>query len=198
MTRNFVRRLVLAFFAAVLIGMFMPACGTAPDTGGAGGSRSPETTAEPTPSDGSNGARPPESTLSYKGEVVAGALGTYCWTSASVSQCVDAVGVAVRDETLTVPAGSTLTFAYGGNRLDSLGVAAHRVGRGNHLERIDDGGVLVLDEGGSGGEAIRLTTRRSGNRARITAELPAGEYVLDAFVTAPQGDASYGFRVVVE
>lgn len=198
MAKNFVRRLVLAFFAAVLIGMLIPGCGAAPDTGGAGGSRAPETTADSAPSDGGNDARPPESRLSYGGEAVAGGLGTYCWTSASVSQCVDAVGVAVRDETLTVPAGSTLTFAYGGNSLDSLGVAAYRIGRGNHLERIDDGGVLVLDEGGSGGEAIQLTTRRSGNRARITVDLAAGEYALDAFVTVPQGDVSYGFHVVVE
>lgn len=126
-----------------------------------------------------------------------GALGTHCWTSASVGQYVDAVGVAVRDEALTVPAGSTLTFVYRGDRLDALGVTAYRVGRGNHLERIG-GGVPLLDSRESGRGMIQLTARRSGNRARVTAELPAGEYVLDAFVTVPQGDASYGFRVTVE
>jgi hypothetical protein len=198
MARTFERRLVFVIFASVLIGATVPGCGTVPDTGGAGDSRSPETTSDSPPSDDENGARPPESTLSYGRETVVGALGTYCWTSASVGRCVDSVGVAVRDEALTVPAGSTLTFVYGGDRLDSLGVTAYRVGRGNHLEKIGGGGVLVLDSRGSGRGMIQLTTSRSGNGARITAELPAGEYVLDAFVTVPQGDASYGFRVSVE
>lgn len=153
MDNDLVWRLVLAFFAVVLVGMLGPGCG-------AGDSGSPETTADSTPSGGSDGARPPESTLSYGGETVVGGLGTYCWTSASVSQCVDAVGVTVRDETLTVPAGSTLTFAYGGDRLDSLGVVAYRVGRGNHLEKIGGGGALVLDSSGSG--MIQLTTSGPG------------------------------------
>lgn len=103
-----------------------------------------------------------------------GALGTYCWTSASVGQCVDPAGVEVRDEALTAPAGSTLKFEYGGNRLGSLGVTAYRVGRGNHLERSGGGRVLVFDSSGSGRGMIKLPIRRSGNRARVAAELPAG------------------------
>jgi hypothetical protein len=196
--KNSVRRFVLAFFIVVSIGALVVGCGAAPDTGGAGSPGSPETTADSTASGGDDGARPPDSTLSYGGETVVGALGTYCWTSASVGRCVDTVGVAVRDDAITAPAGSTLMFLYGGNRLDSLGVTAYRVGRGNHLERSGSGGVLVLDSSGSGRGMIQLPTRRSGNRARVTAELPAGEYVLDAFVTVPQGDVSYGFRVEVE
>jgi hypothetical protein len=49
---------------------------------------------------------------SYGEETVAGAPGTYCWSSDSGSICADAVGVSVNDETLTVPAGATLTFAH--------------------------------------------------------------------------------------
>ncbi len=66
--------------------------------------------------------------LSYGGETVAGALGTYCGSSDSGSICADAVGVSLNDETLTVPAGATLTFAYGGKKLDSLSILADRPG----------------------------------------------------------------------
>ena len=32
----------------------------------------------------------------------------------------------------------------------------------------------------------------------IPVELPAGEYVVDVFITVQQGDATYYFRIVVE
>ncbi len=57
---------------------------------------------------------------------------------------------------------------------------------------------LVPDEGGEGYERIRLQTRRSGTRARIAPELPAGVYAVAVFARFPEGDANYGFRVVVE
>jgi hypothetical protein len=172
-----IRRLVLMFFAAVLVGL--SGCGAAPDSGS------------------KDGSRPPESTLSYGGETVSGALGTYCWSSDSGSICVDKVGVPVNEEALTVPAGSTLTFEYGGRKLGSLSVTADRIGRGNQLERLDGISVLVPNEGSKGYKTIQLHSSRSGNRARIVADLPAGEYVVAVFVRIPQGDALYGFRVVV-
>ncbi len=49
-----------------------------------------------------------------------------------------------------------------------------------------------------GGGAKDLPARRSGTRARIVADLPAGEYVLDVFARMPQGDASYGFRLILK
>lgn len=49
-----------------------------------------------------------------------------------------------------------------------------------------------------GAEAKFLQTLRRGERTEIPAELSAGEYVLDVFVTVPEGDASYFFRVAVE
>jgi hypothetical protein len=33
---------------------------------------------------------------------------------------------------------------------------------------------------------------------QITAELPAGKFVVDVFATMPEGDASYGFLIAVE
>ncbi len=136
-----------------------------------------------------------------------GALGTYCWASAPSGDdtlysggCVDAAGIPVpgKEESLTVPADPTLTFAYGGKKLDSLGVSAHRIGQGNHLEKIAGGSVLVPNEGSEGRTQIQLHTHRVENRAHVAAMLPAGEYVVSAFVRVPQGDAVYGFRVVVE
>ncbi len=102
------------------------------------------------------------------------------------------------EETLTVPTGSTLTFAYGGRKLDSLNVSAHRIGQGYQLKEINGGSVLVANEGGEGHEEIQLHTHRVENRGHVAAVLPAGEYVVAAFVRVPQGDAVYGFRVVVE
>ena len=65
-------RLVLVFLAATLAGVLLPGCGAAPETGGGDGSEPPGST---------GGSRPPRSTLSYDGETVTGALGTYCWAS---------------------------------------------------------------------------------------------------------------------
>jgi hypothetical protein len=178
------RFLVLASFVVVLAGVSL-GCGATPDSGDRDGSET---------SDRPGGSRPPQSTLSYGGETVSGALGTYCWESV----CVDKIGIPVNEEALTVPAGSTLTFAYGGKKLDSLSVSADRIGRGNHLERIGRVSVLVPDEGSKGYQEIRLQSNRSGNRARFAAELPAEKYVVSVFVRVPQGDALYGFRVVVE
>src|SRR5215216_1520414 len=178
-----IRRLVFIFFATVLVGL--SGCGA--DSGSKGGSEPPERTAGSGPPGGTDGSRPPESTLSYGGQTVSGALGTYCWSSDSGSICVDKVGVPVNEETLTVPAGSTLTFEYGGRTLDSLSVTAELIGRGN-----------VPDEGSKGHQEIQLQSSRSGDRARIVADLPAGKYVVAVFVRVPQGDALYGFRVVVE
>jgi hypothetical protein len=120
--------------------------------------------------------------LSYCGETMAGALGTYCWSSDSGSICADAVAVSVNDETLTVPASATLTFDCGGKKLDSLSISADRIGRGNHLEEIGDDSVLVPNAGDKWYRTIRLQTHWFGNRAHVAAELPAGKYTVAAFV----------------
>ena len=193
-----IRRLVLTFFAAVLLSTVLAGCGAATvsgDPGGRGPSEKSEDSAGPRgEAVGDELPEPPGSTLSYGGETVSGALGSYCW----VSVCADAFGVPVSEETLKVSAGSTLTFAYGGKELDSLSVSAHRIGRKDRLETIAGGNFLLPDEESKGYERIRLQTRRSGNRARITTDLPPGQYAVEAFVRFPQGDAFYGFRILVE
>ena len=86
-----------------------------------------------------------------------------------------------------------MTFAYGGRKLDLIEVAAYRIGSKNQPEQM--GKKILLIPAGKGTE---LPARRSGNRAQITAELPAGRFVVDVFATMPEGDASYGFLIAVE
>jgi hypothetical protein len=88
-----------------------------------------------------------------------------------------------------------LSFIYKGKALDSLSVAAYKAGReGGGGSREDD---MFLPPSRGGGRKD-LPVRRSGSRARIVADLPPGEYVLDVFARMPQGDASYGFRLILE
>ena len=51
--------------------------------------------------------------------------------------------------------------------------------------------------GSEGNATIRLQIQRFGDGAHVAAELPAGKYVVAASVRVPQGDAEYGFHVVV-
>ena len=138
---------------------------------------------------------PPGSTLSYGGETVEGGLGSYCWLMGGSGGCADAFAVVLGEEALDAPAGATLSFAYRGKALDSLSVTAYRADReARGGPREDD---MFLPPYRSGG-AKDLPVRRSGTRARIVADLPAGQYVLDAFARMPRGDASYGFRLILE
>ncbi len=126
---------------------------------------------------------------------MSGGLGSYCWESV----CADTFAVPVSEEVLTAPAGSTLTFAYEGNKLDSLSVSAQRIGRKDRLRRMAGGYFLVPEKEGKAYQGrVRLQTHRSENRAHINAELPAGEYAVEAFARFPGGDAFYGFHLVVE
>jgi hypothetical protein len=138
---------------------------------------------------------PPGSTLSYGGETVDGGLGTYCWTAGGAGGCSDAFAIVLGERVLEAPAGATLSFAYGGRALDSLSATAYRADReARGGPRQDD--MFLPPARGAGRKD--LPVRRSGTRARIVADLPAGEYVLDVFARMPQGDASYGFRLILE
>ena len=179
----------LLLVAAALVAPYD--CGMPAGSGDAGDSSETTTTEEksnePTLMDG--GSRPPDSTLSYGGETARGALGTYCWKSG----CADSVGIVAYKDELRIPAGANMTFAYEGRKLDSIAVVAYRIGPGNQPEQM--GRKILLIPAGRGSE---LPARRSENRAKITAVLPAGRYVVDVFATMPGGDASYGFLIAVE
>lgn len=106
---------------------------------------------------------------------------------------MDTVGIGASTDELTVPAGSSVTFAYGGSALDSVGVAAYRIGRRNQPEKISGNIVLI-----SARKGTQPPVLQTGNQARITVGLPVGRYVGDVFATTPLGDASYGILIAVE
>jgi len=133
--------------------------------------------------------RPPDSTLSYGGREVKGALGTYCWSSGKSGVCADtSFIVPPRKNTLTVPSGSEVVFRYGGQRPPKkVGATA------SPLSKNDTSSASAnLNRSRS------LKAHGSGVERTIPAELPPGEYVVEVHVTEPQGDASYFFRVMVE
>jgi hypothetical protein len=140
-------------------------------------------------------SEPPQSTLSYGGETVEGGLGTHCWLMGGSEGCSDPFAIILGEEALEAPAGATLSFAYKGKALGSSSVAAYKAGReGGRGGRKDD--MFLPPSRGGGAKDLRV--RRSGLRARIVADLPSGEYVLDVFARMPQGDASYGFRLILK
>ena len=192
------RKRILLSVAIVLL---VSGCGAAKgsdDTGGGGTSKArgedpkpPTTMMYPTTM---MFPEPPGSTLSYGGETVEGGLGTYCWLMGGSGGCADAFAVILGEGALEAPAGATLSFAYGGKALDSLSVAAYKAGREGEGDGREDEFLPPY----SGGGTKDLPVRRSGTRSRIVADLPPGEYVLDVFARMPQGDASYGFRLILE
>ena len=173
--------------AMAAVGTFLVGCGGQAGEAPSEHSARDHTTTHKEPS---GSTKPPQSTLSFGDRIVTGVLGSFCWRRTTgeegegVSGCFDAAGVPVPDEakTLNVPTGSVMVFDYGGKSLNSAGAAAYPLRRGEQV----------------GEEAKTLRTLRRGERTEILAGLSAGEYVVDVFVTVPEGDASYYFRVAVE
>ena len=193
------KNFMLVFLSAAFAGMVLAGCGTVAVSDDGDGDKPPEeveaTGGPREKADGHEFPEPPGSTLSYGAQTVTAGLGSYCWKFV----CTDTGGVPVSEEVLTVPAGSVLTFAYEGKELDSLSVWAHPIGRKDRLRRMAGGDFLVPENQGEAyRDRVRLQTRRSETRARIDAELPAGEYAVEAFARLHGGDAFYGFHVVVE
>ncbi len=150
--------------------------------------------------------KPPDSVLILGKHMATGVLGSYCWESASgatetVSRCADAVGIPVPpgDEALTVPRGWVLVFDYGGRGWTaSVDVGAYPLDREKDLLSGPDGGApLLRSEGRSALEVKDLQASRLGERVQIPVKLAAGQYVVEASVRVPEGDAAYYFRVAV-
>ncbi len=156
---------------------------------------------------------PPRSTLSFRGQTVSSAgevLGT--WNPEGLF--ADSSGGPARGRTdgtlslsdgdlLEVPAGSEMTFVYGGepgsiNFLDAL---AFEVGKGS-LMYGKDSGTLSLQSGGRGSVrpvVLRLSRPElvSRKRVKIKAELSPGVYVASVAASVSEGGVRYNFRVVV-
>jgi hypothetical protein len=130
---------------------------------------------------------PPDSTLSYSGREVKGALGSYCWFSGNSGACADSFGptIASKRKTLTVPPDSEMVFRYGGQDPPKTVEAG-----AYSLNKLKKAGIVRPDHS--------LKAQGSGVQRTIPAKLPPGEYVLEVFVKEQQNDASYYFRIMVE
>ena len=128
---------------------------------------------------------PPHSTRTYGGQIARNpASASY----RSGGGCMDGIWtVPPRGQTLYVPSGSEMVFRLGGQTpLNKVSASATEL-----LGRVDTNGGGVgrersLKAGGSGMERI------------ISADLPPDGYLVDVYIRAPQGDAPYVFRVVVQ
>ena len=173
--------------------------GCAAGQGGVGQTPAEETTAngkeettiykEETTVLGPGGAlpRPPDSTLSYGGQVVKGTLGSYCWSSGNSFGCADSIWPLIpgKQKTLSVPSGSEMVFRYGGQSPPkTVEVAAYQ------LKKLQKTSTYRPDHSPK--------TQGSGVQRTIPAELPPGEYVLEVLTKDQQDDASYYFRIMVE
>jgi hypothetical protein len=175
--------------------------GCAAGQGGAGGTSTEEETtarhAEETTVLGERFPQPPDGTLSYGGQEVKGLPGSFCWTDV----CVDKAGgiVPPRNQTLTVPSGSEMVFRFRGQSPPETVSAT----ASSPPDKVMATASPLAEKGRSTASAEpkrprSLKTHGSGAERTIPVELPPGEYVVSVFVIAPQGDASYYFRVMVE
>jgi hypothetical protein len=126
---------------------------------------------------------PPHSTLTYGGQAARSPTSApYCW-----GMCADGKWtVPPRRQPLYVPSGSEMVFRYEAPRPPKkVSVSA------KSFDEKDMFGAPV-------GSPRRLYAHGSGVERTIPAELPPGEYGLYVYVTAPQGDPYYVFRVVVQ
>ena len=166
--------------------------GCAAGQGDAGQRPAEETTAngteETTTLTGGGGVpRPPDSTLSYGGQEVKGALGSYCWSSGNSFGCADSIWPLIpsKQKALTVPSGSEMVFRYGGQSPPkTVEVAVYL------LNKLRETSTYRPD--------YSPKAQGSGVQRTISAELPPGEYVLEVLTKDQQDDASYYFRVIVE
>lgn len=134
---------------------------------------------------------PPVSTLSSGSKSVEGEFGTYCWSPGQKDNDEDALwcwdeqehgGVPGRDKTLHVTPGSTLLFDFGGEVQPNYA----------------DAGAFPLSFGRLTGRAATDLRMESNGRIQVPGDIPAGEYATSVFVSGPQGEADYSFRIAVE
>jgi hypothetical protein len=143
-------------------------------------------------------AAPPPSTLGHAGQAQAGQLGSYTWAAGGRVAHADAPGIPLPDAALAVPAGAALAFALDGAPPPSALTARAHALAGQPVREL--GGRRFLERPAA--SAAELPARLAGQRAEITAAVPAGEYALVVEVQwrggeGPPQEASYSFRVVV-
>jgi hypothetical protein len=141
---------------------------------------------------------PPDSTLSYGGNVERVSVSaSFCWSSAEGGGCFDGVStIPPRNKTLYVPSGSEMVFRYEAPRPPKkVSVSAVSFDEGWFMGE-PSGSHRSLKAHGSGVE--KKAKGQTSFLWTIPAELPPGEYGVRVYVTDPQGDPHYVFRVMVE
>lgn len=141
--------------------------------------------------------QPPDSTLSYKDQTVTGTLGSYCWGSV----CTDMAGIPVppKKDTLTIPAGSTLVFDFGGEGSYEVTAAAYPLNTESETLPGPDGvRYLAPGEDGPIPAPKELKAVQTNGRTQITGALPPGQHILSVFLDPGRGDASYFYRLRVD
>jgi hypothetical protein len=141
---------------------------------------------------------PPDSTLSFGGnEVRVSVSASYCWSTANGGGCFDGVStIPPRKQTLHVPSGSEMVFRYEAPRPPKkVSVSAASFDEGWFMGE-PAGSHRSLKAHGSGVE--KKAKGQTSFLWTIPAELPPGEYGVYVYVTDPQGDPHYVFRVMVE
>ncbi len=142
---------------------------------------------------------PPAGTLTHAGRTQVGETGSHTWTSSTgKSFHGDARGIPVPEEALTVPAGATLTFVFGGINPPAI-LTAQAYPPTNQFRCTATARCIPHRQ-----SDMPLPASLSGHQAAITADLPAGEYVIvvEVIVTSSpasreQGRVPYSFRVVI-
>lgn len=154
-------------------------------------------TATPT-ADAARLDKPPAATARAGAASVDMGLGSYCWTSASTGLCVDAVGIITGTAVLRVGRGEAVTI---GGELAQTGFAVERARiRPVEGEPAYEGEDWLAWNPGRDwpGEWSVLGLDAGDEGLRLTAELPAGRYLVGLSLGFPQGDASYGLILDVQ
>ncbi len=146
---------------------------------------------------------PPASTLAYDGQTQTGRINSYTWTSPTGQMLhADIPGLLVPDDTLTLPAGKTATFHFGGtNPPATVTASPHPLTDQPPCLRQRPTLRCIPWEPPTSALPLQL----SGYQAEITIALPPGEYLIVVEVTVNRsptsregGQAPYSFRVVVQ
>ena len=150
---------------------------------------------------------PPLAVLSAGAGTQEAKLGTYCWQDDEYGLCADYAGLPVPETPLAVERGERITINVPGiNQLVNVQVEVY-----DYADTELDGNTRMIYYPTP--EPVSVPYEDDGDSVTVTAELPAGRYVISLFVGFPtespaaptpgagsgtvRGDAMYGFSIEV-
>ena len=157
------------------------------------------TAAPPTATPTANAAAPaaldkPPAAIARAGSAsVAMGLGSYCWESGGLGLCADAVGIITGTTALEVGRGEAVTIAGELARTEfAVESARIRPVEGEPAYEGEDSLAWTPAAQNWPGEWSALDLDAGDEGLGLTAQLPAGRYLVNLSLRFPQGDASYG------